>query len=509
MKKILILQLCFILTLTFNFACNNKVYLPDTSAKIEKAPDIGSAILVGTFFSLKSFGYEQEEFFFSGTAYSYENTAPLGSDGKWEVSPADTATYKTRMMVYRPIDPADFNGTVIVEWLNVSGGMDTPAEWMMLHTEILRRGYAWVGISAQYMGVEGGETSLPSPLGTSLPLKLINYLRYKSLSHPGDSFSYDIFSQAVSLIRYPDSEDTAPLGEFEINRLIAAGESQSAIRMITFVNAFGKDIDYIDGYFIHSRLGYNPEFRTDFGGGSAPLSQSPQTTIYTPEVVIVREDLGKPVMNLQTETDMFMLGAYTSRQDDSDTFRLWEVAGSAHADLYTTSLSMFDTGGVSSAEISITKQPIIIMPCCPESINSAPQHHFTAKAALNALNMWLTDGMLPPSAPRLTVNTSGDGFEYDSFGNVLGGVRSPYVDVPIARFSGENSSVLNDTDICFLYGETEMLDDATLNFLYPDHDTYVDKVTRSAENAVINGFLLQEDAELIITAAEESDIPPQ
>lgn len=499
MKKKMILIYSFIIALPLFFACSN--YQP---LQIENAPDVGDPFVAGTFISLTDFGYEQKEFFYSGTAHSYENTIPMESDGKWEVAQVDTATYKTRMLVYRPIDPADFNGTVVVEWLNVTGGMDTAAEWIMIHTEMLRRGYAWVGISAQYIGIEGGEPALPTPLGMSIPLKLINYLRYWSLSHPGDSFSYDIFSHAAYLIRYPESQDTAPLGELKVKRLIAAGESQSATRLMTFMNAFGKDIDYVDGYFIHSRLGYIP----DFGGASAPLSQSPQEYITTPDVVIVREDLGKPVMNLQTETDLFLLGSYTCRQSDSNTFRMWEVAGAAHADYYTMNVGMVDTGDVSSAEVVITNQPNIIM-SCQNTVNSAPQHHFVAKAALNALNRWLAYGILPPTAPRLAVNSTGDGFNYDSYGNVLDGVRSPYVDVPVARFSGVSSSAQDDTDLCFLFGETEMLDDATLKSLYPGHRAYVAAVTKAAQNSVAKGFLLQEDAELIISAAGASNIPPQ
>ena len=42
-----------------------------------------------------------------------------------------------------------FNGTVVVEWLNVSGGVDAAPDWTFAHTELIREGYAWVGVSAQ------------------------------------------------------------------------------------------------------------------------------------------------------------------------------------------------------------------------------------------------------------------------------------------------------------------------------------------------------------------------
>ena len=71
-----------------------------------------------------------------------------------------TADYTTRMVVLTPTDAAKFNGTVIVEWLNVSGGVDAPALWFMAHREIVREGYAYVVVSAQQVGVEGGVSML-------------------------------------------------------------------------------------------------------------------------------------------------------------------------------------------------------------------------------------------------------------------------------------------------------------------------------------------------------------
>ena len=70
--------------------------------------------------------------------------------------PASEADYTTRVVVLTPTDHAAFNGTVIVEWLNVSGGIDAPAVWFMAHREIAREGYAYVAVSAQRVGVEGG-----------------------------------------------------------------------------------------------------------------------------------------------------------------------------------------------------------------------------------------------------------------------------------------------------------------------------------------------------------------
>src|SRR5262245_38361868 len=157
-----------------------------------------------TAFDLSTVGYVQEEYFLSGTARAFTNTGPLGVDGKWSVVPAATAPYETRIVVYRPAGRKKFNGTVVVEWLNVSGGVDAGPDWTLAHTELIRKGYAWVGVSAQIVGVEGGPALVAV---ASLPLKSVNPARYGTLHHPGDSFSYDIFSQAGQAIRQPSGPD--------------------------------------------------------------------------------------------------------------------------------------------------------------------------------------------------------------------------------------------------------------------------------------------------------------
>ena len=82
------------------------------------------------------------------------------------ITPADTAAYRTRVVIHRPVDPARFNGTVFVEWMNVSGGLDAAPDWTGAHTEMIREGAAWVGLSAQKIGIELVHVGLP---GVDLP----------------------------------------------------------------------------------------------------------------------------------------------------------------------------------------------------------------------------------------------------------------------------------------------------------------------------------------------------
>src|SRR6185295_9490539 len=141
-------------------------------------------------------------------------------------------------------------------------------------------------------GVEGG----PSLLGTpATPLKTVDPARYGNLSHPGDSFSYDIYSQAGQAIRHPSGPD--PLDGLGAKRLIACGESQSAFRMSTYVDAIHPDAQVYDGFLIHSRS----------GAFSAPLSEAPQPVIAVPGAVRIRSDIDVPVLTFETETDLTVL----------------------------------------------------------------------------------------------------------------------------------------------------------------------------------------------------------
>jgi hypothetical protein len=318
-------------------------------------------------------------------------------------------------------------------------------------------------------------------------------VRYASLSHPGDSYAFDIYSQVAQAIREPNG--VAPLGDLQAQRVIAAGESQSAHYMMTYVNAFAPIHALYDAYFIHSRLGSSAGLIGEFRESSGTI----------PEEVRVRTDLGTPVMMLQTETDLFVLGSYPSRQEDSTNFRLWEVAGTAHADLYTFLDNRADVGdNPNIAAVVENAAPIPGIIDCSEPVNAGPQH-FVANAAIRALNTWLVDGTPPATADRLDVAGTPPAFVLDDLGNVRGGVRTPYVDAPVAILSGEGQP-RDGSGFCFLSGTTYLFDASTLGSLYADNAAYIDAVNHSADDAVSKGFLIPEDAELIKTYVAGSDI---
>jgi hypothetical protein len=485
----------------------------EVGAASVEGPMEGVPILVGTFLDLPSMGYTVEtEYLVSGTANAYVNANELSSNGKWQVEASEQTDFKTRVVVIRPADPADFNGTVLVEWLNVSAGFDSPPDWLQGHTELIRSGFAWVGVSAQQVGVE----ALLDGTACDINPLCLNGDRYDNfgLDHPGDFYSYDIFSQVAQALRTPG--EISLLGNLQAKHLIAAGESQSAGRMVTYVNAFAPIHALYDGYLIHSRT-----------AGSAGLQQEGigicEVEIPTPEVVRVRHDLGTPTMMVQTETDLFILGSYPDNQDDSENFRLWEVAGTAHADLYTFLDNRADDGtnpaiaAVVENAIPVNFPPTVI-DCTPLPVNSGPQH-FVVNAAIRALNVWIVEGTPAARAERLEVTGEPPAFVKDEFGNVLGGIRTPYVDTPIATLEGEGQPQedfsdavetceinLDNVNFCFLSGTTKLFDAATLGSLYTDNDAYIQALNAAADDAMAKGFLLPEDAALIKANAANSDI---
>jgi hypothetical protein len=425
-------------------------------------------------------GYVQREYAASGTATSYKTTSTPTHDGRWTFAPDTHAAYRTRVLVRAPADPAKFSGTVVVEWLNVSGGVDANPEWTSTSEEIMRAGDAWVGVSAQRIGVEGGPVlvevqRVAGAEDQGKGLKKIDPARYGTLEHPGDGYSFDIFTQVARAVR-----DGAGLNGLQPKRLIAAGESQSAFALVTYYNGVQPLTHAFDGFFVHSR-----------GAGGLPLVTGDKPADIAGAIgsttTIFRTDQGAPVLDIQTETDLTsILNSYAARQPDNDRFRLWEVPGTAHADAHLLG------SGASAID-------------CGVPINNGPMH-IVAKAALRALTVWLTTDVAPPHAPRIDVQAGpSPQIQRSSDGIALGGIRTPPVDVPVATLSGIPGP--NPSTICLLLGSTKPFSAARLAQLYPSRAAYTQHYDASADATIRAGFALPQDRAALIGFAEPARIP--
>jgi hypothetical protein len=423
---------------------------------------------------LKARGYVEQEFFVSGSANRYQTP-----DGATGTVIDGNHKYQTRIVVRRPIDAARFNGTVVVEWNNVTSGHDQDIDWFQIHDHLMRSGYAWIGVSAQRVGVEA--------------LKVWNKERYGSLdvSDGGtvmdDALSYDVFADIARAARKPSGVDF--LGGLKPERVFATGHSQSSGRLTTYVNAVHPLDPVFGAVILHG------------GGGK------------------VRTDLTIKVWKLNSETDI-IIGQGAVRQPDTANFRTWEVAGNSHVDTqFVASRAKlrerdgfptapgFSPGlrGGAPAATPTTPAPQLAgaATCDQPTFSDVPFHHVMS-AALDHLVTWVKDGKAPPSAPPIdTLPGQPSAIARDADGNSSGGgIRLAAIAVPIALNTGQNSG----PGFCRLYGSHVDFDVAKLAAKYPTHAAYVAAVRAVTEKNLKAGYILKPEADATIAAAEQSAV---
>jgi hypothetical protein len=432
-------------------------------------------------------GYEEQEYFLQGTAHLYGPQGRWGDDGRWSVTLAGSAPYRTRLLVRKPTDPSRFDGTVVVSWLNVNGAFETDPEWAQLGTELMREGAAFVEVSAQMLGIDG-------PLGA----KQWDEARYGTLDLSSDALSYDVFSQAAQALRRPKGID--PLDGFASSRrLIASGQSQSAQRLVTYINAFQPVTKLFDGFLLVSRFrGAAPLGRTllpaegvldpDGADPNHPFLPDPLAALVSgPAQAQIRTDTKVPVFVVLSETE--------ARQDrpvrraDSDRFRTWEVAGASHVDATGTAAT------IAQLRRDFPKVPTGQLTSCPDP-NTFPMR-FALRAAVASLARWVAEGTPPATAPPLSIDPKTGDLARDARGNAIGGLRLPAIDVPTARYSGQS----NGSGYCGLTGATVPFSPSTLAQLYPTPQAFSDAVAGAANAAVAAGHLLADDADGIVAAS--------
>jgi hypothetical protein len=410
-------------------------------------------------------GYTDREFWISGLAKTYRASSSLGSDGKWNAYVYSSNTpYQTVALVRRPADPAKFNGIVIVEWLNVSSGYILDVDWAMGKEEFLRQGYAYVGLTNQKVGMNG--------------LKEKNPTRYAAGNLPNDDISYDLLSQTAQAVR---TQYGTLLGGLVPQKVFATGHSQSAIRLVTYVNAIHRLDRVFDGFVIHGRG--NSGFKLSSGDWRG-----------TPSSTVIRNDLNEPVFQIQTEMDVDSQSD-TSKAVDTAKIRYWETAGASHSDAYMLE-------GIYSVS---TRPPA----SCDKPANSMPFYR-VQNAAYSHLVRWTTTGIAPPTAPRIKRSLLGR-IQRDSNGNALGGLRLPEIDVPFAKYGIDNgttgSTEFLDLFACITSGSTEMFSATKLSSLYSSRTDYYTKYKAAADRALAAGYILPADHAKALQQASVAPIP--
>jgi hypothetical protein len=412
---------------------------------------------------LPTHGFVEQEFYLQGMANRY-NTPSLMTG-----TIIDSGhPYLTRMLVRRPADPKQFNGTVLVEWLNVTNGFDADNTWFFSWEHILKEGYVWVGVSAQEVGVARLQTWNPTRYGS------LDVTQGGTIT--GDDLSYDIFSQAGQAVRQPMGVD--PLGGLKARRVIAIGESQSASRLATYINSINPLANEYDGFLVLSTLGN-----------------------------LIRADLSVPVWKMLTEYDVENSEA-SVRQPDTAQFRTWEVAGSSHVDQHLRrSREPLELRDFSTSTTASSVEAILAPQCAVPSIGTRVPTHYIVGHAYDLLVRWIANGVPPPSAPRIQITTFGapgtpSVIARDSLGLALGGIRLSELAVPTALNVGVNSG----PGACVRWGYSIQFDVDELDSLYPSHDSYVDQVVEVTKDNIRNNYIDADDGQRSILRAIYSDV---
>ena len=414
-------------------------------------------------------GFTEAEYLLSGEATGRDDAD--GSD--------HTEAFMTRVLVRRPTDPSRFNGTVVVEWLNCSAGFEVFVGWPSMQDVIVREGYAWVGISAQ-------------PISVSF-LRSWDPVRYAELTHPwrqegdlptfvvGETFSDDIFTAVGHALR--GEEGVLLLGR-RPEKLLAYGTSQSCGRLGDYVHAAAPDNPY-DGALMQAFQTTFSTFGTEREWPDEPLRVGSATL---------------PVVHVNSEAEA-LIGQ--GGPPDDDHYRYWEVPGSQHGP------RLADAPNRRYGERDLVLVGLGYIP--PES-RAVVSIEYVVSAALTQLDRWSRSGVAPPSFERISVRrelppqeqsfTTPLGtttrmvrhmeLERDEYGNAVGGIRLPHVEVPLGRHFGPRP---------FETAALEPFDEDKLARLYPTRDAYVEQVEKAAQRCVEQGAMLPADATRVIDEA--------
>ena len=406
-------------------------------------------------FNLTLAGYREEEFFIEGTASRYQT--PSMADA---ILISSGHNYRTSMIVRSPVDPAKFNGIVLVEWVNVTSGYGVDLHWHYSREFLTREGYIHVALQAQRVGVQQTTTGLRDWSPT----------RYSTLDVTAggtindDSLSYDILSQAVQAFK--GANKAKILGPLQPLAVFAVGQSQSATRLTSYYNSVHPLHRVVDGFLVQVSGG---PFRTG---------------------------IAEPMIRVNSEREVALGGAATIRQPDSNSFRSWEVAGASHVDYFwlMTRAAYAQRDGETPPSLA----------CTPEPGSHVPLR-FVLNAGYHHLKRWVLDKVPPPSAEPIQVTSiSPLVIPRDANGLAFGGIRQAAIQAPTATNRGDQPGI---TPGCSnLYGQHIPSSDAKLQQLYPTHLAYFMAVKQAVAQNMAQGFILADDAKEILGYAFNSAV---
>lgn len=444
---------------------------------------------------LDALGYVEEEYFLSGLANVYD----WKTEGPAVIRTPD-ASFTTRVLVRRPKSREGFSGNIVVEMLNPSNLMDLNIGWAISHKQFVRNGDAWVGVTSKPIAVVALKNFDPdryAPLSWNNPLADDDSMNCGtvrgSVEGMENGLVWDIYSQLAAWLRSEESSNPFTYGAAEpdhpVEQLYGWGYSQTGSFLYTYIN------------FIHPRV-VQRDGRPPYDGYIVAVSSGPaninQCATRLPQDDPRRQfrNVGVPVMRIMTQSDY--LRTMAARRPDSDAqddrFRNYEIAGSGHATpdelLYSASPADMEQAGIAVPPMA-----------CNEGPRSRFPNSLFFNAALRNLDLWVREAVPAPRAEPIEVENGKP--VLDDFGNVRGGVRSPYVDVPISTWHGNSTG----PSFCRIAGHEVPFDAEQRRAIYPTHEKYVEAVIQSVDDLVALRIIVQEDGDDVINEAINASVP--
>ena len=369
---------------------------------------------------------------------------------------ANGQPYKTRIVIRKPTADAKFSGLVLAESMHPSGN---PWMFHFTHTYSMTEGH--IGLEILTSATQGFTEFNPE--------------RYKDLS-VAQGQANEIIAQVGALIK--SSRPDNPLAGLRVRKMILTGSSASA----------GVVVNYLPAHMALRLADMKPIF-----DGFMPTSNG--ADLRKVDVPMIQVPTMRETMN----------GATTRVDGDSpgNQFRVYEFAGMGHID--------------SRDAVAYYPDP------CKLPISRFPLAAYMS-VALNHLWQWIDNGTTPPHADRIYMdyNTDGDGslMVLDEFGNVKGGIRNPYVDVPLRKYgvpnSGSEPPIKNphpfiaargeaaQNQLCGLANYELPLSPAQLKKLYKDKKEYQTKVQQRYDELMKQGWALPVYRSVVVGEAEKA-----
>jgi hypothetical protein len=442
---------------------------------------------------IEQFGYTEEEYLLAGQANIYAHDP----SGAVEIA-SEGNPYVTRILVRRPVDPQRFSGNVVVEVYNSTSSVDKDVEFIQASPFMLSNGDIWIGITnstAALAALQDYDTAN----GTS---------RYSSINFTDNGLAWDAISQLGAALK--NNRIAGFLPNFNIRRVYAMGESGSAQALVLYIN----EIDPLahlysggpiyDGFIVSERFGSGEAFNSSNTPSAAAAAAFPTCD---PHLVL---NSTVPIINLQTQNEIITDSEYCVRRADSNLpgnkFRLWEMAGAPHL------APLAEREDNSARDLESSSFAFATYECTHSfTQNDFPKQDFL-QAALADLYQWVDRDVTPPTASRITLTgATPPSFVLDSYGNAEGGVRSPFVDLPLYVYNPADTTVASSGPLGFLYctlfGYKVPLSETQLTHAYTSHDQYSDAVKQEVDQMVREGFLLPSSARAISNQAQSADAP--